>query len=71
MSLFSPNIRQACTFILVALFSTAAPASILQGSVVAPYSTLVLDLPGHTGNKVSGSFVNDYGSITPFDAVVK
>lgn len=43
----------------------------LEGTLMAPYSTQVLDLPAKAGNKVSGSFVNDYGAINSFDAVVK
>ncbi|WP_373467426.1 fimbrial biogenesis chaperone [Serratia fonticola] len=43
----------------------------LDYAMVAPRSTMALDLPGNTGNKVTGSFVNDYGAVNTFDAVVK
>ena len=43
----------------------------LDYAMVAPRSTLALDLPGNSGNKVTGSFVNDYGAVNTFDAVVK
>lgn len=43
----------------------------LEGTVVAPRATQMFTLPCHAGSKVSGSFVNDYGSITPFEAFVK
>jgi chaperone protein EcpD len=43
----------------------------LDNAMVAPRSTMVLNLVGSGGNKISGSFVNDYGAVHPFDAVVK
>lgn len=43
----------------------------LEGAMIAPRSTQVFTLPGHAGSKVSGSFVNDYGAIIPFEAFVK
>ncbi|MHA7848474.1 fimbria/pilus periplasmic chaperone [Serratia sp. D1N4] len=43
----------------------------LESAMIAPRSTLVLNLPGQVGSKVTGSFVNDYGAVNTFDAVVK
>ncbi|WP_431225429.1 fimbrial biogenesis chaperone [Serratia sp. L9] len=43
----------------------------LDGVMVAPRSTINVALPGSAGNKVIGSFVNDYGAVNAFDAVIK
>ena len=43
----------------------------LDNAMIAPRSTMVLNLPGQPGSKVTGSFVNDYGAVNTFDAVVK
>lgn len=43
----------------------------LKFAMVAPRSTMTLDLPGNSGNKVTGGFVNDYGAVKTFDAVIK
>lgn len=43
----------------------------LAGAMIAPHATQVFTLPGHAGSKVSGSFVNDYGAIAPFEAIVE
>lgn len=43
----------------------------LDYAMVAPRSTMTLNLPGNSGNKVIGGFVNDYGAVNTFDAVVK
>lgn len=43
----------------------------LESAMIAPRSSMVLELPGQAGNKISGSFVNDYGAVLSFDAVVK
>jgi len=43
----------------------------LDNAMVAPRSTMLLNLVGSGGNKISGSFVNDYGAVNPFDAVIK
>jgi chaperone protein EcpD len=43
----------------------------LESAMIAPRSTLVLNLSGHSGSQVTGSFVNDYGAVNTFNAVVK
>lgn len=43
----------------------------LDNAMVAPRSTLALNLAGNAGNKISASFVNDYGAVIPIDAVIK
>lgn len=43
----------------------------LDNAMVAPRSSMVLNLAGNGGNKISGSVVNDYGAVNPFDAVIK
>ena len=43
----------------------------LDGAMIAPRESKTLDLPGNAGSKITGSFVNDYGAVNPFDAVVK
>lgn len=43
----------------------------LDYAMVAPYSTITLDLPGNAGNTVTGSFVNDYGAVYTFNSFVK
>ncbi|WP_411752170.1 fimbria/pilus periplasmic chaperone [Serratia sp. (in: enterobacteria)] len=43
----------------------------LDNAMVAPRSSMVLNLAGNGGSKISGSFVNDYGAVNPFDAVIK
>ncbi|MBL5829853.1 fimbria/pilus periplasmic chaperone [Serratia fonticola] len=43
----------------------------LDYAMVAPHSAMVLDLPGSSGSKVIGGFVNDYGAVNTFEAVVK
>jgi chaperone protein EcpD len=55
----------------VSLVSLSVNGKKLDYAMVAPRSTLALDLPGNAGNKVTGSFVNDYGAVNTFDAIVK
>lgn len=43
----------------------------LEYAMLAPRSSQVLELPGQAGSKINGAFVNDYGAVLPFDAVVK
>ncbi|WP_447888808.1 fimbria/pilus periplasmic chaperone [Serratia fonticola] len=43
----------------------------LDNAMVAPRSSMVLNLAGNGGNKISGSVVNDYGAVNAFDAVIK
>ncbi|MGL5389017.1 MAG: fimbria/pilus periplasmic chaperone [Enterobacterales bacterium] len=43
----------------------------IEGSMVAPYSALTVKLSGHAGSKVSGEYVNDYGAIRNFNAIIK
>lgn len=43
----------------------------LDNAMIAPRSSQVLELLGQAGSKINGAFVNDYGAVLPFDAVVK
>ncbi|CAI1674717.1 TPA: fimbria/pilus periplasmic chaperone [Serratia fonticola] len=43
----------------------------IEGEMVAPRSALTLAIPANKGNTVSGEFVNDYGAINSFNAVIK
>ncbi|CAI1949926.1 Chaperone protein fimC precursor [Serratia fonticola] len=43
----------------------------VEGSMIAPHSTLTVKLPGHAGSKVSGEYVNDYGAVRSFESVIK
>ncbi|RDL18882.1 fimbria/pilus periplasmic chaperone [Serratia fonticola] len=53
------------------LVNIAVNGKKLESAMIAPRSTMVLELPGLSGNKISGTFVNDYGAVLPFDAIVK
>lgn len=55
----------------VSLVNLSVNGKKLDHAMVAPRSTMLLDLAGNAGNKVSGSFVNDYGAVNAFEAVVK
>lgn len=55
----------------VSLVNLSVNGKKLDHAMVAPRSSMVLDLAGNAGSKVSGSFVNDYGAVNAFDAVVK
>ncbi|MFC0226144.1 fimbrial biogenesis chaperone [Serratia aquatilis] len=43
----------------------------IEGDMVAPRGTLTFNLPGKAGSKITGDFVNDYGAVNPFEAVIK
>lgn len=43
----------------------------LDSAMIAPRSAMTLELTGQAGSKISGNYVNDYGAVLPFDAVVK
>ncbi|MBC3382242.1 fimbria/pilus periplasmic chaperone [Serratia fonticola] len=43
----------------------------LENVMLAPRSSQVLEIPGQAGSKINGAFVNDYGAVLPFNAVVK
>ncbi|MHA7844781.1 fimbria/pilus periplasmic chaperone [Serratia sp. D1N4] len=43
----------------------------IEGDMIAPHATQTFALPGKTGNQITGTFVNDYGAVNTFDAVVK
>ncbi|ALX92405.1 pilus assembly protein PapD [Serratia fonticola] len=43
----------------------------LDSAMIVPNSTMTLELPGQAGSKISGTYVNDYGAVLPFDAVMK
>ncbi|MFC0228572.1 fimbria/pilus periplasmic chaperone [Serratia aquatilis] len=55
----------------VSLVNLSMNGKKLGYAMVAPRSTMTLDLMGNSGNKIVGSFVNDYGAVNTFDAVVK
>lgn len=43
----------------------------IEGEMLAPHASLAFALPAKAGNKITGTFVNDYGAVNTFDAVVK
>lgn len=55
----------------VSFVTLSAKGKKIEGSMVAPYSALTVKLPGDAGSKVSGEYVNDYGAIRSFDAIIK
>ena len=55
----------------VSLVNISVNGKKLDYAMVAPRSSMVLELPASSGNKISGSFVNDYGAVHAFESVVK
>ncbi|AHG20261.2 pilus assembly protein PapD [Chania multitudinisentens RB-25] len=55
----------------VSLINLSVNGKKLNQMMVAPHSTMPLNLVGNAGSKISGSFINDYGAVNPFDAVIK
>lgn len=55
----------------VSLVNLSVNGHRLPRAMVAPRSTMVLDLPGKSGNHVTGSFINDYGAVNTLDATVR
>ncbi|MGL5389759.1 MAG: fimbria/pilus periplasmic chaperone [Serratia sp. (in: enterobacteria)] len=55
----------------VSLVNLSVNGKELNHVMVAPCSTISLDLAGKTGIKVSGSFVNDYGAVNAFNSMIK
>lgn len=55
----------------VSLVNLSVNGKKLNHAMIEPRSTMSLDLPSNAGSKISGSFVNDYGAVNPFDAVIK
>ncbi|TQI78961.1 chaperone protein EcpD [Serratia fonticola] len=55
----------------VSLVNLSVNGKKLDYAMVAPHSTMALDLPANAGSKVTGGFVNDYGAVNTFDAVIK
>lgn len=55
----------------VSLVNLSVNGKKLDHAMVAPRSTMTLDLAGNAGSKISGSFVNDYGAVNAFNAEIK
>lgn len=55
----------------VSLVSLSVNGKKIDYEMIAPRSSQSLDLSGISGNKVTGRFVNDYGAVNTFDAIVK
>lgn len=55
----------------VSLVNISINGKKLDHAMVAPHSSMTLNLAGNAGNKITGSFINDYGAVNTFDAVVK
>lgn len=55
----------------VSFVTLSASGKKIEGSMAAPYSNLTVKLSGHAGSKVSGEYVNDFGAIRNFDAIIK
>lgn len=43
----------------------------VDGAMVAPRSSMMINLPGNTGSKINGLYVNDYGAVNNFEANIK
>ncbi|MBO4154598.1 fimbria/pilus periplasmic chaperone (plasmid) [Enterobacter kobei] len=43
----------------------------VAGAMIPPRSTLTVALPAHSGNKITGGYVNDYGAINNFESAIK
>lgn len=43
----------------------------VDGAMVPPRSSMTVDLPGKSGNKINGAFVNDYGAVNSYSADIK
>ncbi|MBB1201007.1 molecular chaperone [Enterobacteriaceae bacterium 89] len=43
----------------------------VDGAMVAPRSSMTVSLPGSAGSKLTGSYVNDYGAVNSYEAVIK
>ncbi|MBL5825927.1 fimbria/pilus periplasmic chaperone [Serratia fonticola] len=43
----------------------------VDAEMIAPKSTREFNLSGNVGNKVTGSFVNDFGAIDTFESIIK
>lgn len=43
----------------------------VEAAMIPPASSMAIDLPAKTGNKISGAFVNDYGAVNTYTAEVK
>lgn len=43
----------------------------IEGDMVAPRSSLTFKLPGKAGSTLTGDFVNDYGAVNRFEAIIK
>lgn len=55
----------------VSLVTLSVNGRKIEGSMIAPYSTLSVKLPGNAGNKITGEYVNDYGAIRNFAAIIE
>jgi len=43
----------------------------VDGAMVAPRSSMSVSLPGSAGSKLTGGYVNDYGAVNSYEAVIK
>ncbi|WEP45615.1 fimbria/pilus periplasmic chaperone [Cronobacter dublinensis subsp. infanticibi] len=43
----------------------------VDGDMIAPKSTMTVKLPGNSGNKLAGVYVNDYGALNEFEATLQ
>ncbi len=55
----------------VSLVNLSVNGKKLDYAMVAPRSTMSLDVAGNAGSNISGSYVNDYGAVNAFNAVIK
>ncbi|MBC3378698.1 fimbria/pilus periplasmic chaperone [Serratia fonticola] len=55
----------------VSLVNLSVNGKKLDHAMVAPRSTMTIDLAGNAGSTISGSYVNDYGAVNAFDAAIK
>ncbi|MFT8211194.1 MAG: molecular chaperone [Symbiopectobacterium sp.] len=55
----------------VSLVNIAVNGKKLDYAMIPPRSSMALELSANVGNKISGSFVNDYGAVHAFESVAK
>lgn len=55
----------------VSLVNITVNSKKIAHAMLTPHSTIPLDLPGKAGDKVIGSFVNDYGAVNALEVVMK
>lgn len=55
----------------VSFASITVNGKTVEGEMVAPHGTQTFTLPVKAGNNVTGNFVNDFGAVNSFNAIIK